>query len=273
MKNFKRFILTALLCVPILFVVAREPVKVPVKSDAMGVEINNLVILPDTYDVENAIYPVVYLLHGFGGNENMWYHMRGDLTDLATKYKMIFVLPDGGKSWYWDAPKNPKSKYETYITRELLPYVDKNFRTIKDRKARAITGLSMGGHGALFLALKHPDLFGACGSTSGGMDIRPFSKQWTMEESLGKYEENQELWTAHTVAGNIDVLEKANLAIIIDCGFDDFFFAVNEAFHAELLLRKIPHDYLTRPGSHSVDYWKNSIDYHLLFFKKFFDKK
>ena len=68
----------------------------------------------------------------------------------------------------------PESRYETFISKELIAYTDKNLNAIPDRSKRAITGLSMGGHGAMWNAIRHQDVFGAVGTTSGGMDIRPF---------------------------------------------------------------------------------------------------
>ena len=74
-------------------------------------------------------------------------------------------------SWYWNSPVDPKSQYETFISDELIKAIDSKYKTIKNRTGRAITGLSMGGHGALYLAIKHQDVFGAAGSMSGGVDI------------------------------------------------------------------------------------------------------
>ena len=141
-----------------------------------------------------------------------------------------------------------------------------------DRKGRAITGLSMGGHGAMWNAIRHKDTFGASGSTSGGMDIRPFPKNWDMSKQLGEYESNKEVWDNHTVINQIDKIENGDLAIIVDCGEGDFFLNVNKDLHNRLLEKKIDHDFITRPGGHTGQYWNNSIDYQILFFDKFFKK-
>ena len=143
---------------------------------------------------------------------------------------------------------------------------------MKDRSGRAITGLSMGGHGAMWLSFRHKDVFGAAGSTSGGVDIRPFPNNWEMSKQLGNESDNQEVWNTHTAIMQIDRIKNGELAIIFDCGYSDFFFEVNNDFHKKLLKYKIDHDFLVRPGSHNGEYWKNSIDYQILFFKKFFDK-
>ena len=144
---------------------------------------------------------------------------------------------------------------------------------IRDSSKRAVTGLSMGGHGALWLAANHPDVFGSAGSMSGGVDIRPFASSWGMAKLLGKkYSEDPELWTSHTVAGIIPKFKDANINITIDCGIDDFFAPVNDELHHSLVAAKIPHDYTSRPGKHSHAYWANSVLHHLLFFNTAFQK-
>ena len=130
----------------------------------------------------------------------------------------------------------------------------------------------MGGHGALWNAIRHPDVFGAAGSMSGGVDIRPFPKSWNMYKQLGERDAHPEVWDAHTVANLVPQLEPGRLALIFDCGTEDFFLEVNRQFHAALLEKGIPHDFIVRPGAHNNTYWNNSIDYHLLFFQKYFRK-
>lgn len=93
-----------------------------------------------------------------------------------------------------------------------------------------------------------------------------------MSKLLGKEDENQSIWDSHTVINQINRLQNGDLALIIDCGYSDFFFDVNTNFHKMLLENKIDHDFLVRPGAHNGEYWKNSMDYQILFFKKYFDK-
>jgi S-formylglutathione hydrolase FrmB len=114
-------------------------------------------------------------------------------------------------------------------------------------------------------------LFGASGSTSGGVDIRPFPNNWEIKKALGEYEKNKSVWDENTVNTLVEWLRKDQLKIIIDCGLDDFFLKVNRSLHEKLQALKIDHDYIERPGEHNANYWKNSIDYQLLFFKKYFD--
>lgn len=244
---------------------------VQIHSASMNKKISNLVILPESYTHHQGNkYPVVYLLHGYGGNYTTWLNkVKPDLDKVASKLELIIVCPDGANSWYWDSPVNPSMRYETYVSKELIEYIDKHYPTISSREGRAVTGFSMGGHGGLWLGFRHPDIYSACGSMSGGVDIRPFPNNWEMKKSLGTYAENRENWDQHTVMNQIPFsLKYGLLAIIIDCGTNDFFYPVNQALHEKLLYNNIPHDYISRPGSHNNPYWNNAIDYQLLFFKK-----
>ena len=121
------------------------------------------------------------------------------------------------------------------------------------------------------VAIRHKDVFGAVGSMSGGVDIRPFPKNWEMSKQLGEQSANKKRWDAHTVMTQLDKIANKDLAIIFDCGSDDFFFKVNCKLHDELLKRGIYHDFIVRPGKHNWIYWNNSIEYQWLFFKKFFE--
>jgi S-formylglutathione hydrolase FrmB len=219
-------------------------------------------------------YPVVYLLNGYGGDYGQWPITTPQLKKTADDLKIIFVCPDGGiGSWYFDSPIDSSIRYESYITKELVPYIDANFSTKADPKSRAITGLSMGGHGALYLAIRHSDVFGAAGSTSGGVDFRPFPNRWDIKKALGEYEQNKERWYEYTVMRQVELLKNKQLAIIIDCGIDDFFMPMNRALHQKLLQLKIDHDYIERPGEHNHIYWGSSIDFQILFFHHFFSEK
>ena len=161
-------------------------------------------------------------------------------------------------------------RYETYISNELIEIIDKRYNTVANRKGRAITGLSMGGHGAFYLAFRHQDIWGAAGSMSGGLDIRPFPNNWDMAKRLGEYSEFKENWEENTVINMVYLLKGDNLKLIFDCGYDDFFYGVNKRLHQKLMERNIPHEYTERPGKHNWDYWSNSVKYHLLFFDHYF---
>lgn len=245
---------------------------VSVPSAAMNKTIKTVVITPDAYADRDSL-PVVYLLHGYGGDYANWVNRVPEIKEFADRYGFIIVCPDGGYgSWYWDSPEDESFRYETFVSRELVVWVDNRYKTVRSRTGRAITGLSMGGHGALYLAMKHLDVYGAAGSTAGGVDIRPFPLNWDMAKRLGSYAAYPERWEAHTVINLFHYLTPDALALIIDCGTGDFFYGVNEQLHRKLLERNIPHTYITGPGAHNWDYWQQSIPYQLLYFSKFFSK-
>ncbi len=242
-----------------------------VKSKSMDKSIPNLIILPDSYDKQNENFPVLYLLHGAGGNYLDWSNRVPVITKYADKYDMIIVCPDGGvTSWYFDSPIDKSMKYETYITKELVPWIDGNYNTIAQKKGRAITGLSMGGHGAFYLSFRHQDIWGAAGSLSGGVDIRSFPNEWNIAKRLGNYRDNKENWEENTVINMVYLLDKESLKIIFECGVNDFFYEANKRLHEKMLQRNIPHDYTERPGRHQWSYWGNAIKYQLVFFDDFF---
>lgn len=251
---------------------ARQVDTVAVYSRKMNLEVKNVIILPDGYSAQSEkAYPVVYLLHGYGGNHLSWLKIvKPTLPQLATQWQFIIVCPDGKNSWYWDSPINPESQYDTYVSSELVNYVDNHYKTIKSPKCRAISGFSMGGHGAIWLTIQHPDIFGVCGSMSGGVDVRPFPKNWDMAKALGDYAGNKALWDANTVITNVDKLGANNTPLIFDCGQDDFFLDVNENLHALLLSKKIQHTYIMTSGKHNRQYWNKAVDWQLTFFAKFF---
>ncbi len=276
MKNsiFKTFTIVLLLSsimLNISFARAQQINTVSIRSDKMGTEVNNIIILPESYNDSDAfIYPVIYLLHGHGGNQQSFLNIKPNLAELSTQNDVIFVCPDGKVSWYWDSPIDPKTQYETYISKELVDYVDSHYRTIANKTGCAVTGFSMGGHGALWMAVTHPDVFGAAGSMSGGVDIRPFPRNWDMSKSIGIYADNKTVWDNHTIATHVEALRKISPNLIIDCGQDDFFFKVNEALHQELAAKKINHTYITSPGEHNNAYWNKMFDWQLAFFCNFF---
>ena len=241
-----------------------------VRSEKMNRSIPVLVTVPKTLrDYEHV--PVLYLLHGYSGDEKSWLTIQPKLKEWADRDQVLIVTPDGENSWYWDSDKDKNSQFETFVSKELVEYVDNHYPTRPNRLSRAITGLSMGGHGAFWLAIRHKDVFGAVGSTSGGVNICSFPNSWELSKMLGALSENKEKWYEHTVMSQLDKLKNEELVIIFDCGSEDFFYEVNCKLHDELLKRGVYHDFIVRPGMHNLVYWNNSIEYQWLFFKKFFE--
>lgn len=273
MDTYKKTILILIISFLTFFKVCAATVDtVLTHSAAMGRDIKAVVVKPADYSVSKK-FPVLYLLHGFSGNYSDWILKVPAITKLADEYQMVIVCPDGNfAGWYYDSPMSKDWQYETYVGTELVNWVDKHYATIANRSGRAITGLSMGGHGAMYIAFKHQDTFGAAGSMSGALDIRPFSDAFGIEQVLGKYSQYPERWEKNSVINMIYLLKPNSLAITFDCGYDDFLYQVNLAFHQELLMRKIPHDFTVRPGAHTWEYWGNSIVYQALFFSRYFNK-
>lgn len=230
-----------------------------------------MVISPDLKEASDQPLPVLYLLHGASDDFSKWANTVPEIKDLADRYQMIIVCPDGGyTSWYFDSPIDENFKYETYIVKELIPAIDDQFNTEAKPEGRAITGHSMGGHGAFYLSFRNPGIWGAAGSMSGGLDIRPFPGNWDLDKRLGELKTSKENWENYTVHNLVYLLKPNQLKLIMDCGTGDFFYEVNQNFHEKLLLRKIPHEYIQRPGEHNWTYWKNAIKYQIMFFDDFF---
>ncbi|MFZ4861537.1 alpha/beta hydrolase [Sphingobacterium sp. Mn56C] len=239
---------------------------VQVYSPSMGKPIPTVVVRPE--NSKEQTIPTLYLLHGYSGNYANWVNMVPYIKTLVDRYRYQVVCPDGGYgSWYWDSPKDKNYQYETFITKELLPYVESNYRVCTHKTGRGITGLSMGGHGALYLAIRHPELFAAVGSTAGGVDFRPFPNNWEIAERLGaSFAENKDLWSQNTVLEMLHLIKPGTLKLYIDCGTEDFFYQVNQALHQKLTYYNIPHTYVSMPGKHDWSYWSQSILLQMAFF-------
>lgn len=267
----RKLILLFVVCLLALTSYAQQVELVKVQASKMTKEVENNVIKPADYS-DAVDYPVLYLLHGYGGNHNDWVNIVPQIKDLATACQMIVVCPNGANSWYFDSPINKDIQYETYIIKDLIPYIDQHYSTIAHRNGRAISGLSMGGHGALYLAIRHKDMFAMAGAMSGGVDITKTSQAFELAKVLGPMEENEELWKSSSVLGQADNLRNGELDICFDCGTEDMFAESNAELHAKLTANGVAHDYTTRPGNHNWDYWTNSIYYHMLYFHLGFNR-
>ncbi|MCZ8228217.1 alpha/beta hydrolase-fold protein [Flavobacterium sp.] len=266
------------------FLFAAKVDTLQVASIAMHKTYKAAVVLPNSYTKSKTAYPVLYLLHGAYGHFNDWLSRTPNkevVKNLADQYDLIIVMPEGETfSFYLDSPINSGSQFETFITKEVISTVDKTYRTIADKRARAITGLSMGGHGALYLSAKHPELFCAAGSMSGAVDMsamlnRESSAQVVqlMKPVFGDQSANQEMYVKYSVLQLLDTIKSNKLPLILDCGVDDFLIEPNRELHRRLLYNKIEHDYTERPGAHTWEYWENALPFHVLFFNKIVSRK
>lgn len=267
----KLLLLQALMMISVLANAFQQD-DIDVYSKKMNKDVPVTVVTPDGY-ASGGKLPVVYLLHGYSGNNTKW-NANGLIGRLADLYNLIFVCPDGGyDSWYFDSKITPEYQYETFVTSELIKYIDKNYKTIKDRAGRAIAGISMGGHGAMYLGIRHQDLYCSMAALSGGVDFRGYPEKWGIAKRLGPKEEYPQEWEDNTVINMVHMLEPGSMNIVIDCGTEDFFYKINCSLHKKLLAAKIPHDFYARPGKHNWTYWFNSIKYVVLFFNDHFDRE
>ncbi len=252
--------------------------SVAVGSSLLNRAVRYSILLPDDYYTSNRRYPVVYLLHGYGQNETDWIQFGEADRLISTSVKsgelppMIIVMPDAGASWYMNDYQN-KVRYEDMFVQEFIPHIDSTYRTRTQREFRAISGLSMGGHGALVLAMHHPDLFGSCAALSASvrtdeafMDIPDeryntvfaptFSGPVKGEERLtNTWKRNNPL----TLAKSAPEGDLKQVRWWIDCGDDDALTVGNAQLHIALLDRKIPHEYRARDGAHTWLYWRTGL--------------
>lgn len=234
-------------------------------SNALQRMVAFTVLLPEA-SVGPGPFPVLYLLHGLSDDHTAWTR-RTRLESYVDGRPLIVVMPDGGRGFYTDSRSNPRGAYETFLLRDLVPFVDRTFHTRAERGGRAVAGLSMGGYGAVKLALKHPDTFCAGVSHSGalreidGMFPASVDDEWTREF--------RPLFGPDAAGGPDDVYalaEKAHWlpparrpALRLDCGKDDFLIGPNRRFHAHLEALGFPHEYAEHPGAHDWEYWDRHV--------------
>ena len=274
MKNI-RYTLLLLFTLVLLSAQAKVDTLV-IQSPSMQKTLKAGVVTPDSYKKKkNGPFPVLYLLHGYSGNFSNWLKVppqKDLLQTMADKYQLIIVTPDGGYgSWYYDSPVDQNSQYETFITQELRQEIEEKYRAIPERNSRFISGLSMGGHGALYLAARHPELYLAAGSMSGSLNVAGIDRKNllpSIEAVLGPKAENQRVYEANSIVHMVPQLKQSGVQLMIDCGVDDFLIEDNRELHRRLVYEKVPHEYTERPGAHSWAYWGNALEYHLLFFQK-----
>src|SRR6185295_19299442 len=150
----KKYIVLLLVCFFGLQSVAGTVDTINVPSAAMHRNIRCVVIKPKNYSYYTDYYPVVYLLHGWSANYAQWLTVAPQLKSAVDEFPMLIVCPDGGyDSWFLDSPVDSSIRYETFLARELTFYIDQHYKTMADASKRAISGLSMGGHGAMYLAI------------------------------------------------------------------------------------------------------------------------
>jgi enterochelin esterase-like enzyme len=247
-------------------------------SEILGRDVNYAVYLPPDYATATRRYPVVYLLHGYTDDESGWIQF-GEVNEAADRAiaardipPMIIVMPDGGVSFYINDYRN-KVRYEDMLIQEFIPYVDKTYRTRPKKEFRGVSGLSMGGWGALVQSMRHPDLFAACAAFSAAvwtdedfmaMDEKMYGQ--ILSPVFGPQPAGKDRLTPHyrsysplDQAKSLSVDELKKVRYYLDCGDDDFLFKGNAALHILLRERQVPHEFRVRDGGHTWTYWRTGI--------------
>lgn len=245
-----------------------------VNSAILGREVRYCAILPPSYDSAKARrYPVVYFLHGLGGNEQCLVTSGGwnlieDLWQQQKIGEFLIVTPDAGTSFYINS-RDGHVRYEDFFTGEFIPFIDRTYRTSPVRRARGIGGISMGGYGALHLAFRHPELFVSVTANSAALltkfpDVRFANPQQSfllrILHAFGTppdpafWHRNDPLVLARTT-------NFAGLKIHFDCGSeDDYGFEHGASALDEILSnRKIPHEFHLYPGGHNWQYFASRL--------------
>jgi S-formylglutathione hydrolase FrmB len=243
------------------------------ESKLVGKPLPYNVVLPPLYDAPESRavrYPVIYLLHGLGGGAGDWVSTRAHLAAHAAGYRFIIVTPEGADGWYTDSATVPTDKFETYILEELIPDVERRFRALATRDARAVAGLSMGGYGALKFAVKRPQTFALAASLSGALGaaswdandpnllafVKPsIARAYGAMDSPTRRENDLFKLFSDLPPERFDALP----FIYFDCGTEDFLIGSNRALSELLLRRKIPHEYRQLPGAHTWPYWDAQV--------------
>ncbi len=250
------------------------------RSPALGREWHYTVYLPPGYQEEERAYPTFYLLHGYGGEDTNWTRY-GDAAMTADSLiaadvipPVILVMPDGQNSWWVDSdPETGFGAVETALIQDLIPEVDRAYRTIPLRRARMIGGLSMGGYGAVHLALKHPDLFGAAASLSGATSRMPPERPQSLAPAFGD-PFDAERWQAENPFTWIPSLKQSGLRlpIYITVGDDDSPRLIEGAvdFYAALREAELPAELRITNGPHAWEVWDRALKETLIFFADVF---
>lgn len=239
-------------------------------SQILGREVRFCAILPPSYDsATSRRYPVLYFLHGLGGNEQLLVSSGGwnlieDLLEQHTIGEFLVVTPDADTSFYINS-RDGRDRYEDFFTREFIPFIDRTYRTSPLRGSRGIGGISMGGYGALHIAFRHPELFVSASANSAALlDKFPDVRFANPEQSLllrvlrafgtppdsAFWRRNDPLTLART-------RNLAGLKIYFDCGReDDYGFERGaQSLHDVLAARRIPHEFHLYPGAHNWQYF------------------
>ncbi len=248
------------------------------KSEILKMDRKFAIYLPPGYETSERSYPVLYLLHGSGDDQTGWVQF-GEIQHIADKAilegsatAMIVVMPDAntGQRGYTNSPGN--WNYEDFFFEEFMPYVEKEFRIRKDKRYRAVAGLSMGGGGTFYYAMHRPDLFSsACplSASTGPLSREDVKNQMQRSGASNASEADMDKWFATysvlELIKNMPDDQKKAVRWFIDCGDDDFLYEGNSLVHIAMRKNEIPHEYRVRNGGHTWTYWRESLPVVLSF--------
>ena len=214
--------------------------------------------------------PLVVLLHVYGGTFRQWPSIA-DLQYFSNEFHFIIACPDGFKdSLYIDSPLKKGENYGTFFKETVIRALRDSLPV--DASMMFISGLSMGGHGALRLYMENPDLFRAAGSMSGVMDLTASSVTASIAKHLGKKSADNKNWRLYSNLYNIDRLKAAGKPIIVNCGAQDFLIEANRKFAKACADAGVDIVYTESPGKHERSYWAMTLPDQLRFFNKFVNK-
>ena len=231
------------------------------------------IYLPPDYATSNRSYPVLYLLHGGGDDQTGWVQF-GEVLHLADRAiqdgkatPMIIVMPDAntGKRGYFNDLKN-EWRYEDFFFQEFMPFVESQYRIKKEKRYRAVAGLSMGGGGSFVYALHRPDLFSsACPLSAATGPLKLDDTAAWLERfggSKGTAAEVEAYFKKYSVMALVEAMpddQKKAVRWYIDCGDDDFLFEGNSLVHIAMRKKEIPHEFRIRNGGHTWTYWREAL--------------
>lgn len=232
-------------------------------SPILGHEMPYRIYLPSAYFVDSARrFPVLYMLHGAGGNFTEWGdsflpERTDEMIAQGGLQPMILVMPDGnGRTYFANWDGGPR--YSDYLAEDVVGAIDARFRTIPSQHARAIGGLSMGGLGALQIAMRHPYVFGSVGAHSPSIRLEPDPELWFMTGNT--WLEHDPLWLSHKQTG-LD-----GMTYWLDVGEDDWWRPNIEGLYAGLTSAGLGISWHVFPGTHEADYWIAHVPDYLRFY-------
>jgi hypothetical protein len=240
-----------------------EALRLDFESQHLARPVSYLAYVPRELEPDERL-PVLYLLHGADGSYADWSdHAHASLQRLAQQHRILIVTPEGlPDSWYLDSTLLAGARAESYILQELVPHVE---RQLPVGTRRSIAGLSMGGHGALSLALKHPGRFVAASSMSGALDLTQATNRKALIARLGPFDAAPEVWKVHSVMHLVQAHpERAReLPTLVTIGQEDRWLEANRALQNAIRPLGGQHAYGESPGTHGWDYWTGVLEQHV----------